>query len=309
MAIFDKIPEHTISCFEFGSVRIENDEKYVKSYFHPIKDFLPSHKHGFYEINIICDGVGKHVFGSREILTRKGDVFVIPPNIEHGYSSSGSLTVYHILLSELFFARFSETLSEMRGYGLLFDLEPLLRSRIDGALYLKNSDIPFDVLKKYIDMIEECVLEGGFEAERCAHVLSLIAVLSRAMSQGRQIEADSFPRKQALTVIESMEYIDVHYAQKIDFRELASRGAVSYSTFLRRFKGLSGMTPAKYQLGCKIKAAANMLLATNESVLTVALENGFFDSSHFIREFIKEKGISPNEFRKKARVPKVRTVK
>ena len=309
MAIFDKIPEHKTSCFEFEKVQTDYNEKYVKSYFHYIDDFLPYHKHGFYEINIIYDGVGKHMFGSKEILTSKGDVFVIPPNIEHGYSSSGALTVYHILISELFIANFSELLSKMCGYGLLFDLEPLLRSRLDGALYLKRNDIPFDILKRYIEMIEECALESGFEAEKCAHVLSLIAVLSKAMSQRRQTDVDHFPRKQVLTVIESMEYIDTHYAKKIDYRELAARGAVSYSTFLRCFKKLSGMTPVKYQLGCKIKAAANMLLGTNESVLTVALECGFFDSSHFIREFIKEKGISPSEFRKKARIPKSRSVK
>ena len=165
------------------------------------------------------------------------------------------------------------------------------------------------MLKRYIDMIEECALESGFEAERCAHTISLIALFSKTMSQRRQSDVDNFPQKQVLTVIESMEYIDTHYAHKIDYRELAARGAVSYSTFLRCFKKLSGMTPVKYQLGCKIKAAANMLLGTNESVLTIALDCGFFDSSHFIREFKKEKGISPSEFRGKAKIPKSRSVK
>ncbi len=302
MSLFEQIPAHNISQFSFGQVRSLHNESYVKSYFHPIENYLPYHTHDFYEINIVYGGEGKHIFGNREMLTRKGDVFIIPPYVKHGYSSSGDLNVYHILLSNLFLAEFSAILKNMRGYGLLFNLEPMLREHTDSAFYLRRSDIRFESLSTYIDMIEEQAGEReSYEAEKTAQVLSLIGALSKAIYKLKPIEADSLPHKHALGVIEGIEYIEEHFNEKIDVASAASKSALSYTTFLRYFKKITGVTPTAYQLSCKIKNAVNLLLNTGDTILKIALDCGFYDSSHFIKEFIRAKGIPPSNFRKNSR--------
>ena len=93
MPIFDPIPLHSISQFHFESVHYGQGRRYVKTYYHNLQEYLPLHTHDFYEINVVCRGVGKHRLGKREMLTRRGDVFVIPPHRLHGYSCNGELLV------------------------------------------------------------------------------------------------------------------------------------------------------------------------------------------------------------------------
>ncbi|MBO5746840.1 MAG: helix-turn-helix transcriptional regulator [Clostridia bacterium] len=45
--------------------------------------------------------------------------------------------------------------------------------------------------------------------------------------------------------------------------------------------------------------AEEMLKFSDESVLSVALTCGFYDSAHFIREFKAEYGVSPTAYRLK----------
>ena len=298
MSFFDQIPLHTTSLFKFESVPHETDHKYIKSYYHHLTDFIPYHTHDFYEINIIYSGVGKHKLENREILTQRGDVFIIPPNMKHGYSCKDELTVYHILLSNSFIAVYSPLLEKMRGYNMIFNIEPLFREHIEKTYYLKSEDIPFEQLKHHISLIESYNRADNCEPTIIAHVLSLIALLSNAIFLSKPLTIDTLPNEQVLTVLESLEYIEKHYDDKIDFKYIAHKSAYSYSTYLRYFKKLTGTTPAKYQTKCKIKNAANMLLNTNESILSIALTCGFYDSSHFIKEFIREKQISPSKFRK-----------
>lgn len=302
MSINQSIPQHSKPLFNFEDVKTAHNEKYIKSYYHELSDFLPLHTHAFYEINIISSGAGKHRFGDKEILTRKGDIFIIPPHTRHGYSCNEKLKVYHILLSELFVATFSRLLKNMKGYDLLFNYEPMLRGRINENFYLRSGDIPTDTVKTFIDLIEGCS-EGDeiYEAEKLSHVLSLIAALSKAIHELKPLACDSFPDKHTLSLIESMEYIEMHFAEKIDIKDLSQRTALSYSTYLRYFKKLSGSTPTEYQNACRIKNASSRLLNTTDSIMNIGLDCGFYDSSHFIREFLRLTGLTPTEFRRDKR--------
>lgn len=296
------IPMHEKPLFAFEDVKDRHNGIYVKSYYHHFPDFIPHHTHDFYEINIVTAGVGKHLLGDRELLTQKGDVFIIPPHTRHGYSCKDGMTVYHILLSPLFLASFSPMLEKMRGFELLFHYEPLLREHLSRPFYLKSGDISFEVLKRSMDLIEDWSAseQEYYEMEKVAHTVSLIGVLSKAIHERNPLRTDAFSGEHVLTIIESMDYLDTHAEEKLDFQELARRSALSYSTYLRYFKKLAGTTPARYQTDCRIQRAVTLLLNGDDSILDVALSCGFYDSSHFIREFIRRKKISPGEFRRQA---------
>ena len=66
----------------------------IKAYLQRIDKMLPLHIHDFYELNIIISGDGRHYIGNRNVPTQKGDVFIIPPDISHGYFTDGSLDMY-----------------------------------------------------------------------------------------------------------------------------------------------------------------------------------------------------------------------
>lgn len=297
----DTFPRHSTYLWSFEEALQRAPKKYIKAYYHNLTDYLPLHMHDFFEINIIANGAGKHLIGQREIYTRKGDIFIIPPYVDHGYACSGQLSVYHILLSHSFMATFSPFLEKMPGYKMLFNIEPILRSRTEKAYYLKSGDISYDKIRRFITLIEETGKETTSILENSIHVLSFISILSETHSALSLLRTEQLRDDHILPLVESMEYIENHHEEKINFREIAEKNAFSYATYLRLFKKISGVTPAEYQMSCRVEHAANMLLNTNETILSIALSCGFYDSSHFIRVFTKKKHLSPADYRNKMR--------
>lgn len=76
------------------------------AYFHDDAQLFPilMHNHSFYEINIVTSGSGWHYIENQCIKAKLGSVFVIPPNVRHGYYTEDphSFKIFHILLSSYF---------------------------------------------------------------------------------------------------------------------------------------------------------------------------------------------------------------
>jgi PAS domain S-box-containing protein len=96
-------------------------------------------------------------------------------------------------------------------------------------------------------------------------------------------------------------FLFTHYAEKIDFRHLADLASLSISQLDRRFKRLFQLTPQQFLLRVRIHAACQMLVATDRSILEVALKNGFYDQSYFTKHFRCQMGMTPLVYRKRYR--------
>ena len=296
MSLSRAIPDHNRFLWSFEQAQGELEQKqYIKSYYHHLDKALDFHMHDFYEINIVTSGTGKHIIEQRELLAQRGDVFIIPPFVGHGYLCAERMTVYHLLLSHSFMASFAPFLERLPGYRMLFDIEPLLRGRLEHPFFLHADGEAAELIRHHISLIDATI---GEESEALLHTLSLIATLTGTIKTPLALGATTLAPERTLSLIESMEYIQKHFDEHLSPRDLASRCAMSYSTYLRSFKTLTGQTPSDYLLSCRIKSAERLLRSSDESILSIALSCGFFDSSHFIREFTKCHGFSPGAFRK-----------
>jgi AraC-like DNA-binding protein len=65
----------------------------------------------------------------------------------------------------------------------------------------------------------------------------------------------------------------------------------------RQFKNIMGLAIGKYILHLRIKIAVKYLQETHESVTNIAHKCGFVSLRHFLRQFKKEKGMTPSELR------------
>lgn len=73
----------------------------------------------------------------------------------------------------------------------------------------------------------------------------------------------------------------------------------SVSSFFRKFKLYTGMTPLQYLLDIRLANAKKLLESTNYSIGEVASLVGYDNALYFSRLFHKHVGISPKEYRKK----------
>jgi PAS domain S-box-containing protein len=98
-----------------------------------------------------------------------------------------------------------------------------------------------------------------------------------------------------------LEHLLTHYAEKIDFRDLARLVSLSISQLDRRFKKLFQLTPQMFLMRVRLNAACQLLTSTDQSVLEIALSTGFYDQSYFTKHFRRQMGVTPTAYRRKYR--------
>lgn len=96
-------------------------------------------------------------------------------------------------------------------------------------------------------------------------------------------------------VIQAKQYMDEHYAEKIDLPQIAREAFLSTFHFIRIFKKLYGITPHQYLIAVRIKKAKE-LLRTNSNITEVCYSVGFTSATSFATLFKKISGISPSAY-------------
>ncbi len=82
----------------------------------------------------------------------------------------------------------------------------------------------------------------------------------------------------------------------ITVRTVANKCAIGKKQFERRFKDATGITPKLFSRIVRFQHVFNHLSNGNLRMVEKALEGGFYDQSHFIREFKEFTGLSPKEY-------------
>jgi len=95
----------------------------------------------------------------------------------------------------------------------------------------------------------------------------------------------------------ALEYMRDHYQRPITNLQLASVSKMSLRAFERQFLANFHLTPQKYLRKLRLRIASRALIYTNESLSELALSCGFADQSHFTREFHRQFGRTPREYR------------
>jgi len=95
-----------------------------------------------------------------------------------------------------------------------------------------------------------------------------------------------------------VEYINRNYSQPIRVEELASLMFLSVNQFERKFKQVFQISPIRFLTGYRVHRACYDLLHTDHTITQIAIRNGFYDHSHFIRHFRNAMGMTPNQYRR-----------
>lgn len=92
-------------------------------------------------------------------------------------------------------------------------------------------------------------------------------------------------------------YIDNNINDSLTIDEIASEFHFNKFHLMRKFKENTGLTINQYMNNRKIQNSMHALTYTDDSMLKIALNNGFNSLEYFSEQFTKIVGLSPSKFR------------
>ena len=98
-----------------------------------------------------------------------------------------------------------------------------------------------------------------------------------------------------------IQFIQVHYMEKITLEDIAKSAHISEREALRTFKKALDKTPFDYLTDYRLTKSRELLSHTDQSITEIALNVGFSDSSYFGKLFRKQFGCTPGTFRKSSK--------
>ena len=118
----------------------------------------------------------------------------------------------------------------------------------------------------------------------------------------------SAPMRFDPSILKGIEYIHTHYRNEIALDQICNHLGLNKCYFCSLFKRSTELTFSQFLNRVRVDASKQYLLHSSDSVLEVALANGFNNHNYFSSTFKKIVGISPIDFRKKHSVETTRTL-
>ena len=87
------------------------------------------------------------------------------------------------------------------------------------------------------------------------------------------------------------------FAEPLTNPDLARMAGRSVRAFERLFVKQMQMAPQKYVRRLRVRLACQALIQRQSPMVEIAVSHGFYDQSHFVREFRRETGLTPGEYR------------
>lgn len=96
-------------------------------------------------------------------------------------------------------------------------------------------------------------------------------------------------------------FLETHPEENISLDDLARRARLDKFQLIRRFRARYGLTPHHFQMQNRLRYARRACLSA-PSLTDLALAAGFYDQSHFIRDFRRATGLTPSQYRRAGHV-------
>ncbi|MGL5287365.1 MAG: HTH-type transcriptional activator RhaS [Aeromonas sp.] len=243
---------------------------------------FPEHHHDFYEIVVVSQGTGIHVFNGQPHTLSRGSVCFIRDRDHHLYEQTD-----HLCLTNVLYRAPDQ-------FTFLTNIARLLPEERDG-LYPSHWRLSQEALlqaESVVRQMEACGESDSLThcATREALFMQLLLLLHRhclcaeATTHGNQLDL-------------VMAWLDHHFAEEVNWEPLAEQFSLSLRTLHRQLKQKTGLTPQRYLNRLRLLKARQLLRYSEGSVTDIAFQCGFGDSNHFSTLFKKEFTYSPRDIR------------
>jgi len=163
-----------------------------------------------------------------------------------------------------------------------------------GGAFVARSDPSVAHIFSELYAVPAEIRKGYFKVK----VLELLLFLSAPRAMQEDAGSHRLPPAQVRLAKEVSRYLAAHMDDRITLGQLAARFGVSGTQIKNAFRGVYGVSVGAYARARKMESAAYMLEYTDRSILEIAGEHGYDNSSKFAGAFRAVKGMAPSEYRR-----------
>ena len=235
------------------------------------------HWHDELAIGVIEDGAeGLFYRGSNIVIPKRHIVAINPGEVHTGFAGAPNGWRYRMFY---------------------FNLNELTEQLVNRALPI---DPIIDQVKIYDEHLFDILLQLHLALEQSSFELSkeslFVLALEKLFTQYGSAKEEKFTSTCIKSSYLARDFIHDNFEYNPCLTELESISNCSKFQLIKSFKDIFGITPHQYLLLIKVKKAKT-LLASGVSCVEASLACGFYDQSHFSRNFKKAFGISPSNYK------------
>lgn len=249
----------------------------------------PVHKHSFFEICYVVDGMGLYVENNKEYRLEKGTFFCSRPNQLHKIDEGDSLHLLWVAFEV-------EKENTSKEYQRLFD-----QLAHEKNMYVTDaSNEPAALLwLTLLKHAEQQASSGVLATMGAALILSLQSLFCGIGDS--QKPKPMYDNKEQI-VEKAQRFIQDNLAQPLSLEEVAHFFHISPRHLSRLFSETTGISYTSYVRQERVREASKKIRSTSRSITSIAYECGFTSVHYFCRVFMQETSITPAEYRRRNQV-------
>ena len=245
------------------------------------------HYHHSYELYYLLEGEREYFIGDMFFKVTKGDFVYVPGNMIHRTGGNGATRILLYFKTNFIGKYMRQPMLER-----LLPREPFVfraSQTDDKQLNLLLNRIMTEYAKR------ERNPEEADEALLAGYLFELMLFVNT--SENNYVPHISEDNR----ISRIIRYINENYAHISGMEEVADKFFISKYYLCRIFKESIGVSFVSYLNTIRIKAACELLKSGDSYLSDVAISCGFNSTPYFCKVFKDEKGVSPSEYRRRAK--------
>jgi len=267
-----------------------------KKIFSEKRAFLKLESNDMFEIALVVSGSGIHRVLDKDIPSKQGDIFVIPPHTPHGYfieKENDDFAIRRLFwnMNDWFSGECANHSSHRYCYGIFRENSTLGYAVLNATV--------FDNLCYLWGIIEnESEMRKDEYKDAIRGVLSYFLItISRYINSS--VKNLSFASYEEWNIVSSAIKIirEEYYDPSLTKEKIAERLYVSKSHLGRIFTKITGKYFSNYLRDIRLNNVCQLLEKSDSNINDIAGKCGFINIPSFYKNFRLKMGMTPNEYR------------
>ena len=255
--------------------------------------FYPIHWHEEMEIIKVQAGKGVVYVDGIKYDAEAGDIFILRPFVMHAINrlDEHEMTIDAIVFNLRLLETGEADMCTVKYFA------PLLNEKRSVPCIVRPLDSWYQPFNESMSAILKCDLsEQGAELDIKANLYWMFYHIyhNRLLNVEKNVAED----KHLYTVRQALEYIRAEYMNEITIEDIAKHCGYSEFYIMKLFKQFTGESVVDYVNNYRLTVAGRQLRDTQDDIATIAYQVGYNNVSYFNRQFKKQYGMTPREFRR-----------